>query len=59
MRKTKTVNLQYKPSSLTNRVYTVEKVTESVELVPGDTLTKEDVQKLCDRIDWKVTIVGK
>ncbi len=36
--------------------FTVEKVTDSVSYLPGQNLSMEEVQDLCQNTAWKVTI---
>jgi hypothetical protein len=42
------------------RLYRVERVTDSLELSPGQYLTRQVAQSFCDNGEWKVTVtVGK
>jgi hypothetical protein len=41
-----------------NDHWTVEKVTDSLLYNPGQSLTKKEVQDLCEIGKWKVTVVG-
>lgn len=38
------------------KVYKVEKVTESIEYNPSQQLSKKQVQELCEASGWKVTV---
>lgn len=40
------------------KVYRVQRVTDSVEYAPDQYLTKAQVVELCEARDWKVLIVG-
>ena len=37
--------------------FRVESVSDSIEFHTGEMLSREQVQKLCDDIYWKVTVV--
>lgn len=59
--KTKTLRLSFPHANpnerMGNHLYCVEQVTESVEFVPYQYLTKTEVEVLCDSKAWRVTIV--
>jgi hypothetical protein len=58
--KTKTVTVSagwYNHADAAQRLYKVEKVTDSVELTPGEMLFKKQVEDLCCSREWKVTVV--
>lgn len=37
--------------------YRVNKVVDSVDFMPGDFLSKADVEALCNRSDWNITVL--
>lgn len=39
--------------------YRVGRVTDSLEFSPGDIISKEKAQELCDLADWKVTVANQ
>lgn len=53
--KTKTLKLSYGKIS---GDYKVVQITDSVEFHPGQYLKKDEIEALCARKDWKVTIVA-
>ena len=42
-----------------NRLYVVEQIGDTTEYIPGQTLTKKEVDVLCASAQWKVTMVNK
>lgn len=57
--KTKTITVEFRPvmgNDGPEDGYTIRSVTDSVEFRPGTSLTKTQVNDLCNAKDWKVTI---
>lgn len=42
-----------------NRIYKVERITDSTEFLPGQLLKKKQVDELCSSKEWKVTVTAK
>lgn len=54
--KTKTITVS--PGwTIGDKPFRVEKITDSTEFMPNDMLSKDTVDHLCAKRDWKVTIV--
>jgi len=53
--KTKTIKVAHFPQF---REYVVQQITDSTDYNPGQSLTKNEVDALCNNGAWKVTIVA-
>lgn len=56
--KIKTIVFVYPCWCGTEKFYKVDKITDSVDFIPGQTTTKKEVEELCASKEWKVTVIG-
>ena len=47
----------YNPKDITDPLYQVEQVTDSITYYPGQALSRGEVEHLCQSKMWKVTII--